>query len=353
VTPTALHSRAKLFLYSCVFTLLLYLSGLFVVFSALPLVYATLKSNRRLGIYLSVVTFVLLAFLYQFLLPNLSGDQASTWTSALLTLPGIGLYEKYGASVVLGMGSLYFFFYLSLGWTMIWLARQKFKVERFFGALVGVPLLVSIGIVFVFSVYFQFDIFVETKNYLLYIQDKMISLDQGSGLSPEELVFLKQFGKDLVATIAFVLPALIVNMTLFVVWFNIFVARRWMGGALPYKSLGNLSRWRIQDSWIWVLIGSAASVFVNLYVLKSTIVGFVASNTLIFVLCIYFLHGLSIVAYYLQKKRTLFVRFSVYFAIFVFFQFAVILITVLGVFDFWADFRKLQKTAKTKVKEKE
>ena len=355
-------SPGRFFLLMGVFTLLLYFSGPFVVFAALPLAYATLREGRPFGMRLMVVLLVILLLLYWFLLPVLAAHPESSWISLLLTLPGFGFYEAYGASVVLGVGSLYFIFYLALAWGLVWgsslsLGRgpreagadKPWRVEKLYLFLIGMPLVICIGITLVFSVVFDFNILIETKNYLLYIQEKLIVLDQGSGLSSDEVLFLKEFGQKMVNRVMILLPAILVNMTLFIVWCNLFVARRWIKGPLAYEKLGDLTRWQLKDQWIWVLIGSAAVLFLNLYLLDSSVIGFITSNILLVLLFVYFFYGLTIVAFYLQKRQSSLLKLSIYFLIFVFFQIVAVVIVILGIFDFWVDFRKLKQKEKETV----
>ena len=272
--------------------------------TALPLAYASLKKNQQFGINLTLVTFFVLILLYKGLLASLATDAQSPWLTFLLTLPGFGLLEIYGASVVLGMGCLYFVYYIGFAWALSWGAKQSWSVERLYLVLTGLPLLLCGGILFIFSVFYGFDVFfIETKKYLLYIQEKLITLDQSSGLSKEELLFLREFGQQMVHRIMTLLPVIIVNMTLFIAWCNMFVARRWIRGVLAYKSLGDLTRWQLKDQWVWALIGSSALFFLNVYLLKISTVTILLSNVLLFVLFVYFFQGLSIVSYYLQKRN--------------------------------------------------
>ena len=338
--------KPQFIIFACLLTLLLYVSGLFVVLTPLPLAYAALKGGKKQGLIVSLLTTGLLLALYQGVLPWFTARPDSHWISLLLTLPGFGFLELYGPKVVFSVGMLYFTYYLILAWLLVDATSRQWGVEKMFLVLTAAPLLICLCLVMIISWNLSYNIFIESQKYLLYIQDKLITLDQSSGLSSDKLAFLKQFGEQMVSRIVSLLPAIIINIALFVVWCNLFVARRWLGKVMAYSRLGDLTRWRLQDQWIWVLIGSAAFFFINLYLIESITLGTLVSNVLLVLLFIYFFQGLSIVSYYLQKRSSLFLRFFVYFIIFIFFQFAAVFMITLGVFDFWADLRKLRKGTK-------
>jgi len=343
--------QSRFFVFICLLTILLFLSGFFIIVTALPLAYATLKEGRRFGIGATLISFLILILLYKGLIPILGGHAQLQWLPLLLSLPGFGLLEIYGPSAVLGVGILCFIYYLVLSWAMVVAAGQRWSVEKTYLFLTAGPLLFCVGIVILFSGAYGFDIFVETQKYLLYIQDKLVNLDQKSGLSGDELVFLKQFGQEMIHHVVILLPVIILNMTLFIVWCNLFVARRWIKGLLAFENFGDLTCWQLKDQWIWALIGSLGLLFANAYFLKFPTVTFLASNVLFFVLFLYFFQGLSIVAYYLKKRGSLLLKVSLYLVIFIFFQLSIVVIIVMGVFDLWVDFRKLRRiqTVKEKV----
>ena len=103
---------------------------------------------------------------------------------------------------------------------------------------------------------------------------------------------------------------------------------------------GAFSEWLCSENLIWGFILSAAALF-----LGQGMVADAGLNVFLVVLVIYFTQGLSIVVYFL-KARNVQVFFWFVLFILIFVQPLLIgLVAGLGVFDIWADFRKLRKAS--------
>ena len=103
---------------------------------------------------------------------------------------------------------------------------------------------------------------------------------------------------------------------------------------------GAFSEWLCSENLIWGFILSAAALF-----LGQGMVADAGLNVFLVVLVIYFTQGLSIVVHFL-KARNVQVFFWFVLFILIFVQPLLIgLVAGLGVFDIWADFRKLRKAA--------
>ena len=103
---------------------------------------------------------------------------------------------------------------------------------------------------------------------------------------------------------------------------------------------GAFSEWLCSENLIWGFILSAAALF-----LGQGMVADAGLNVFLVMLVIYFTQGLSIVVYFL-KARNVQVFFWFVLFILIFVQPLLIgLVAGLGVFDIWADFRKLRKAS--------
>jgi uncharacterized membrane protein len=71
----------------------LYISGLLVVLTPLPLMYVSATAGRRNGIAAALVSFILMLGLYTAALFSLSGQPGSTLLS--IPLPGLGLVSHF------------------------------------------------------------------------------------------------------------------------------------------------------------------------------------------------------------------------------------------------------------------
>jgi uncharacterized protein YybS (DUF2232 family) len=93
--------------------------------------------------------------------------------------------------------------------------------------------------------------------------------------------------------------------------------------------------WRAPDALIWVLIATGFAMFVPLGLFT-----LVARNVFLVLLGCYFCQGLAIVSYYLARFRLpRAVRIASY-ALIAIHQVLTATVLALGVFDFWANFRR-------------
>ena len=139
----------------------------------------------------------------------------------------------------------------------------------------------------------------------------------------------------LVGAIVQVLPALLLLSGGAVMLVNLLLVRAWM----PEVDQQDLRRWRTPDGLMWVLIASGFGMFV-----PHPGTALAATNVFIVLLGCYFCQGLAIVAYYLTRYRVpRGLRIATY-ALVVLQHVVAAVVLLLGVFDLWADFRRLTAT---------
>jgi len=155
------------------------------------------------------------------------------------------------------------------------------------------------------------------------------------GLSPEQV----RVSEDMTRAILLVLPAVIAVMIVQVVWINILAAREiFRRNALPFPDLGDLSRWKADERLIWLLIASGGAILAPIAPMRA-----IGWNLFIICLLAYLLQGLSIVSFYLKwYKIPRFLRFLTYIVILLY-QFVLIVVAAIGIFDLWLDFRKFAR----------
>jgi uncharacterized protein YybS (DUF2232 family) len=105
---------------------------------------------------------------------------------------------------------------------------------------------------------------------------------------------------------------------------------------------GTFSEWICYENLVWAFIGSGMALFLGQGVIADA-----GLNVFLVMLLIYFIQGLSIVVHFL-KARNVQVFFWFVLFILIFVQPLLIgLVAGLGVFDIWADFRKLRVASAT------
>lgn len=111
---------------------------------------------------------------------------------------------------------------------------------------------------------------------------------------------------------------------------------------LPYPNFGPMDRWQAPELMVWGVIVTGFALFLTTGGIK-----LFAVNALIVMVAIYVFHGLSIAQFFLNKYHTpLLGRLGVYLLIFILPYFLVTL-AIAGLFDQWADFRKMNQKAVT------
>jgi uncharacterized protein YybS (DUF2232 family) len=152
------------------------------------------------------------------------------------------------------------------------------------------------------------------------------------GMSADQIAELEGQRDQLARAALHFLPALLVLGASAVWLVNLRVSARWAA----WPQMHALSRWRLPDAVIWLLIASGFALFV-----PNATVALVAGNVFAVVIACYFVQGMAIISYFFQRfslPRTL--RVATYLVI-AFQQVVVGLVVALGVFDLWGDFRHL------------
>ncbi|MDO3377041.1 YybS family protein [Geoalkalibacter halelectricus] len=95
------------------------------------------------------------------------------------------------------------------------------------------------------------------------------------------------------------------------------------------------AQWKAPDFLVWGVIAAGFGL-----VLNNPAVKVVAANALVILLPVYFVQGLAVVTHFLRRKAVSpMLRSLAYFLIFILNPLP-LLVTVMGVFDIWIDFRK-------------
>jgi uncharacterized protein YybS (DUF2232 family) len=176
-------------------------------------------------------------------------------------------------------------------------------------------------------------------GYLQTNLSKTVGIYEQSGLEQEKIDQIKLAFDFLSKLIARIYPALIIVGTGLVVWLNVILSKPvFRIGRLSYPAFGDADRWCAPEFLVWGIIGSGFALF-----LPSTGIRFVAENLLIVLAVIYVFHGLSILMFFFNKYRMPgWARVGIYFLI-ILQQIFLFMLALVGLFDHWADFRKIHK----------
>jgi hypothetical protein len=317
-------------------TLVLFLTGLFVVFTPLPVAMTILRKGAWPALAGSIGALAGLILLYR--LPS----------EPLSFLPMMVFYPAVPLKGVVGLSVIYLFYYLWLGWITALASRRtgRFSTLEPSVAIMTVSgLVVPILALVALAVFTRMDLAGDLHRGLDTLFQRLIDLQKSAGLEEEELAFLKAAAPMVVGRFLQILPSLWIDLTLGVLSLTVLFLRRWTPAARLFPNWPDFGHWRLKESWIWGPIGAGFLYFINAYLIKSPVVGIVAVNALVVLAAVYFYQGLAVSSFFFRTKLPPMLRLIGYAAFFLFFQVGVVVVIAAGVSDFWFDFRKLKKIA--------
>jgi uncharacterized protein YybS (DUF2232 family) len=283
------------------------LGAIFIIFIPLPILYYYLKDSRVKGV----------AIL------------ATSLTGSLVVLAIVNAYANVLLIIMLAAAGI-----------MISECRKRnFSLEKTISY--SVAAIFCLGAMFVL----QQSYYWSTAPWQLvetYIQKQIlysIKVYAGLDIAAEQISMIKENITEVVSSITLILPSLFLVTVTFIVWVNLLAGRvLFRKLELPGMDFGDLSSWKAPDKMVWYLIAAGAMVL-----LSDERTAFIGWNMLLVILSVYLLAGLAIVSFFLKKSPlpTGF-RYLFYFLIFAQ-QIATLLVVAAGLFDLWADFRKLNK----------
>ena len=330
-------------------SVLLYMSGFFILWTPWPLLYRFSRAGGTAFIVAVVAAFAGLFVIYNALLVAHSGDP-SLW-ARMVVPPGFGFKDYFGDQLVVGFGLLYFAYYGAIAGLLGLADRDQWSIERSVGLAVMGPLLLAVLTGGILVIFLQVDIAVEVRGYLSHLMQKIVELGGTAGVPSQDLRFIASRRDEIAEQVLHMLPAGIVIGTLVTVWCNILLARIWRVGksaeqARPlFGHFGDLSQWRLPERFIWILIVAGLAYFIDFYgsgteTDAGSLIGIFATNVLWIGGAIYFFQGLAIVSFFVQRRASFWVKIAAYGLFLLFFQVMAVLVAVLGVFDIWFNFRR-------------
>lgn len=159
----------------------------------------------------------------------------------------------------------------------------------------------------------------------------------------DQQTLLQQTGAQALQSSIRLLPACLWLLGLGVTSLTLFLGKWFMPRELWMKYQGGLTRWKAPGLCVWLVIGLGGLYFANQYGMPLKGAMSVASNGLLGLAGIFLLQGVMIAVYYIRRQREGIFRWMWFVLIALFFQTAVIVMVILGVFDYWADFRRIER----------
>jgi uncharacterized protein YybS (DUF2232 family) len=182
------------------------------------------------------------------------------------------------------------------------------------------------------------DIPAAVQNYLQNEGRQAAALAQNANLSGEQAAQFETLIQQAAAFLQRAYPAVAAIGFGSLLLLTLFGLQRLSHGR--YQISGTpFQRWKLPEILIWGLIFSGAGMLFG-----QGIVGTVSLNLLLVLLAGYFLQGLAIVGHFFKKKGVPPVLRTLGYVLVVTLNPLPVIVTGLGVFDLWVDFRKPRKT---------
>lgn len=156
--------------------------------------------------------------------------------------------------------------------------------------------------------------------------------------APQEQIEMLQSSLDLVqkALIRLILGVITAGV-LFIAWCNLLLARPVLSAAnIKFPDFGRLNTWKAPEQLVWGVIACGFMLMLPIEGIKIS-----AVNGLMVFMTIYFFQGIAITSYFFEKKDIPPIIRIIFYSFIGMQIFLLMLVTVIGFFDMWLDFRKL------------
>ena len=182
--------------------------------------------------------------------------------------------------------------------------------------------------------------FEELRQGLTHQLASAVRLHEKMGLPQDSLDLLKERTPQIIEMMVQLIPALLFLSLALVALINIlFLCRRFPQRRGQWLSVDNLREWKGPEFLVWGLILCGFALFIPGLEFVRT----VSVNILIIIGACYFAQGLAIIGYFFHKNNVPRFLRGVTYVLIIFQQIFTLLVVGLGLFDLWADFRRLRK----------
>ena len=261
-------------------------------------------------------------------------------TGAIVLALSVGvLVLFFGAT---SFDGLFFIELMVLGYVLGEAFDRRYPIEKTFLFTDGIVLGSGLGVLMVYGVFSGAGFGEMISGYVARNLEATVSIYENVGMPEETMNAVKASMDQIRNVLTHILPSLAVSSVMFITWITVLLVRpichRWK---LPAPEIGALKVWRAPEGLVWGVIACG----VMLMFLKGN-GRLLAVNGLIFFMTIYFFSGMAIVSFYFDKKRfPMAMRVMIYVLIGLQ-QVLLLVVIVIGFFDMWLNFRKLEISQK-------
>ncbi|EKD41459.1 MAG: hypothetical protein ACD_73C00715G0002 [uncultured bacterium] len=321
-----------------------YYSGFFVILTPIVYVYLLMRYPLKWALLSYLLSLIVVSLVAILLVPKIYlFYQSKPQWEWLFPIPGMGLLQMLSHTTVAVFGIAYFVGLGLLAYSISRYFLTKYPFQYLMRVSLMAVLLLGLGLVgYSFLRHVSLDGFL--RDYYLAAVNEFIALEQQAGLPKDQIGFIKEYTPTIVNSMTFLTPSFCFVSIVTILLLNIVIVKKFFLIFIPKVKQVPLNEWVTPFAGVWVVI-AALSLFVGwIYELTpKTLLPF-AGNALLMMTFLYYIQGLSVVSYFLEKKGVrLFSKIMIYSVIFLFFQMTGMTLVALGFSDSWFDLRKLQK----------
>ena len=281
----------------------------FSLLAPLPLAFFTWRMGRAAGIAMFLLSFGLLAAAFRI----------------------GGFAESLPFFLVLG----------SAGLLIPEVLRRRLGIEMTVGLSVAVFLALIAGVLAGYSQVLERSVPEIVRGYVGDSIRYSIALYEEIGLPQEQIDQLRESAPEVAAWIVHHGLALLVTGVTFFIWLNVLGLRLLCRGRDPaFPDFGDLACWKMPDGVVWFVIAAGVAM-----ILPDETVQIAGLNVLIVVLFLYLLQGLAIVQFFFRQKNIPRYLRAMFYALIILYQYLLVFVSAIGLFDIWVDFRKMNRPA--------
>lgn len=232
---------------------------------------------------------------------------------------------------------LFFFFFMSLIFFYFLKKNTKWLITIFIGFIYFNVVLA--GLFFVIKSKSGHNVIEFVYSELNRNLDEVLILEEKSGTPKQKIIFLRNLFENFIIKTA---PSWIICAEFFLIFLNYFVVRIYLIKKYSIDDgMKAFSLWKIDERVIWMLI-ICLGVFVLDKIIHNNVIFTVCLNGTFLLANIYFIAGLSIIAFFLVKYSVpLFIQFFIYVLILIWSGLSLVVILT-GILDTWFNFRKIE-----------
>ena len=238
------------------------------------------------------------------------------------------------------VGAVAFLFELGLvGLILPEVFEMNLPVEKTVGITTGVVLTTGAAMLGLYSLLSATSPWDAASDLLEKSVKLALAMYKEMDTSKEEMGVLAESLDEIVYIILHTIPAIVIAITLFVVWSNLLFARFMLRSKQLFcPNFGRLNQWRAPEPLVWVAIASGGLLLFGHPDMKM-----LGINGLIVIMMIYFFQGIAIVSFYFEKKQFSKALRALLYALIAMQQLLLLAVIAVGFFDVWIDFRRTRK----------